>query len=204
MMVAGYLSMTTMLERNVFWSPRNEPGLEHLHLLPDERGFLADGMILRVKEGRPVRVHYRIRCDPAWRVRKVELNLLESNFPPLRLQADGDGGWADESGDPIPLLDGCLDVDISITPFTNTLPIRRLELKPGESIEIVTAYIAVPEMQVQPSHQRYTCLECSSAGGIYRYEDQGLFQGFTADLPVDSDGLVLEYPELFRRIWSGE
>jgi hypothetical protein len=23
--------------------------------------------------------------------------------------------------------------------------------------------------------------------------------GFTADLPVDSDGLVLDYPELFKR-----
>jgi len=196
--------MMTMIERNVFWSPWDEPGLEHLHLLEDERGFLADGMILRVKDGYPFRARYRIRCDADWRVLKVELSLPESIRPPLRLQADGNGHWTDESGEPIPQLDGCVDVDISISPFTNSLPIRRMGLKPGESSEIAVVYIAVPEMDVQPSHQRYTCLQVSPTGGIYQYEDLGLFQGFTTLLPVDADGLVSDYPGLFRRIWSGE
>ena len=46
-------------------------------------------------------------------------------------------------------------------------------------------------------------LEVGSNGGIYKYEDEGLFQGFTADLPVDSGGLVTDYPKLFRRVWVG-
>jgi hypothetical protein len=80
------------------------------------------------------------------------------------------------------------------------LAIRQLELKPEESAEVVVAYIAVPQMEVARSCQRYTCLELNYDGGLYRYEDKGLFKGFTADLLVDPIGLVLDYPKLFKRI----
>jgi hypothetical protein len=44
------------------------------------------------------------------------------------------------------------------------------------------------------------CLERGPGGGLYRYEVRGIFQGFTADLPVDENGLVLDYPGIFRRM----
>jgi len=107
-------------------------------------------------------------------------------------------------GEPVPALDGCIDVDISATPFTNTLPIRRLGLKPGEAANLKVAYLAIPEMRVEPARQRYTCLERDDQGGLYRYESlDGEFAGFTADLPVDAGGLVLDYPGLFRRARLG-
>lgn len=74
-----------------------------------------------------------------------------------------------------------------------------MSLKQNESSDIVVAYIAVPAMEVTPANQRYTCLELSSEGGLYKYE--GLFRGFTANLPVDADVLVFDYPELSRRVW---
>jgi hypothetical protein len=39
--------------------------------------------------------------------------------------------------------------------------------------------------------QHYTCLAWGLAGGVYRYAS-GSFQ---ADLQVDGDGLVTDYPE---------
>jgi uncharacterized protein len=191
------------MERNIIWSAWDEPGLEHLHLVLEDEQILADGMILRVKDGIPFRARYNIRCDPDWSVRAVELSLLDSSREDMHLYADGKGHWRDGSGNAIAGLAGCLDVDISITPFTNSLPVRRLKLEQGASADLLAAYIAVPEMEVKPSRQRYTCIESSPEGGLYRYEDEGLFRSFTALLPVDADGLVLDYPELFRRIWSG-
>ncbi len=98
-------------------------------------------------------------------------------------------------------LNRCLDVDISATPFTNTLPIRRLALQPGSSVILSMAYIAIPQMDIEATQQRYTCLEVTSFGGRYLYESlaDGVSR-FTAELPVDSDGLVLDYPGLFRRV----
>jgi uncharacterized protein len=74
------------------------------------------------------------------------------------------------------------------------LPIRRLALVPGESAEISVAYFDGTEPQ------RYTCLEKGSGGGLYRF--LSLDGEFTADLPVDADGLVLDYPRLFKWVLS--
>jgi hypothetical protein len=60
-------------------------------------------------------------------------------------------------------------VDISETPFTNTLPIRRLALAPGESAGVSVAYFDGSELQPCPEPQRYTCLETNDRGGLYRY-----------------------------------
>jgi hypothetical protein len=117
--------------------------------------------------------------------------------PRVELLSDGEGNWAGPDGQAVAYLEGCEYVDISETPFTNTLPIRRLGLAPGESAEIAVAYFDGIELQPWPEPQRYTCLEKGGGGGLYRF--LSLDGGFTADLPVDADGLVHDYPELFER-----
>lgn len=182
------------------WSQWGEPGLQHLHLAYRGDEVVADGIILGVENGMAFRLRYEVRCDSHWKVRKVSVSAL-NDARDISLAADGEGHWSDASGKAIHMLDGCLDVDISATPFTNTLPIRRLALKQGESSDVKVAYIAIPEMQVTLEGQRYTCLAVGSVGGEYKFES--LDSDFTADLPVDADGLVEDYPTLFRRVWSG-
>ena len=46
-----------------------------------------------------------------------------------------------------------------------------------------------------PAQQRYTCLIVDRR---YRYE--GLFRSFKADLELDRFGLVMDYPDTFRRM----
>jgi uncharacterized protein len=134
-------------------------------------------------------------------VREVRVATPDSERPILELLADGEGRWKRRGGEPLPELDGCIDVDISATPFTNTLPIRRLGLEPGESEVLAVTYIRIPESLVGPERQRYGCLEARVDGGLYRFE--ALPSGFAAELPVDADGLVIDYPGLFRRAWTG-
>jgi hypothetical protein len=189
------------MEREVMWAPWEQPGLEHLRLTPHDGGAGADGLIVGIERERTFRARYEVRCDARWRVREMRVALLGSDRPALALLADGAGHWTTAGGDGVPALAGCIDVDISATPFTNTLPIRRLGLQPGESAELAMAYVDVPELRVAPARQRYTCLAARPDGGLYRFE--ALPGGFTADLPVDADGLVLDYPGLFRRVWSG-
>jgi uncharacterized protein len=186
------------MERNIMWTPWDTPGLEHLRLVWYDDGIVADGVIIGYKQGLPFRARYAIRCDILWNVREVRIDLLDQTSQRIELLADGEGHWTDSSGIAMPALDGCRDVDISATPFTNTLPIRRMALRPGETADLVVAYIAVPEMEVAPEPQRYICLAAREQDGRYRYES--LDGGFTAELAVDLDGLVVDYPELFRRV----
>jgi uncharacterized protein len=184
--------------REVMWSAREEPGLGHLRLAVRNSGIVADGVVLGMEEGRPFRLSYEVRCDPYWRVRAARVG-VPGEPAKVELLSDGEGNWAGPDGRAVAYLEGCEYVDISETPFTNTLPVRRLGLAPGESAEITVAYFDGAELQPWPEPQRYTCLEKSSGGALFRF--LSLDGGFTADLHVDADGLVLDYPGLFRRAW---
>jgi hypothetical protein len=85
-----------------------------------------------------------------------------------------------------------VDVDLSFTPATNTLPIRRLDLRVGDQAEIEVAWLTWPDLDVRPVRQVYARLEENR----YRYT-QG---DFTAELVVDEQGLVLDYEGLWHAV----
>jgi hypothetical protein len=88
---------------------------------------------------------------------------------------------------------GCLDVDFAVTPATNTLPIRRLDLGIGKSESLTAAWIKFPELELQPLSQRYA----RTAEKIHGYESE---PGFSAEIVVDDLGLVTAYPRGWERI----
>lgn len=184
--------------RDVLWQAWDEPGLEHLTLHSDADGVWADGMMLGLHGTRRVRVRYLIRCDAAWRAREVRVEADALPARVLDLVSDGAGRWQFRGGDTIPALDDCLDVDLYASAFTNTLPIRRLQLDPGEAAEIRAAYIALPGLELAPARQRYTLLTRNTAESRWRYE--GLGTDFVEEIRVDGEGLVLEYPRVGRRL----
>lgn len=182
----------------VMWMPVNGPGLEHLWLAQRDDGASVNGMVIAMADGVPFRLRYTIICDSGWRVHDVRFAVWRQAAEGISVfQSDGEGRWMTENGDPLPQLDGCIDIDLSATPFTNTLPIRRLGLEPGQSAEIDAVYFRLPSAAPRPMHQRYTCLELGPNGGRYLYESAT----YRAELPVDRDGLVIDYPGAWRRVW---
>jgi hypothetical protein len=177
------------------WTPWDAPGLEDLRLTVDADGVRADGLIIGVADDGPYRLRYSVRCDAGWRVREARVVRLDRAVAPIVLRANGAGRWMTGEGDPLPALAGCIDIDLAGSPFTNTLPIRRLGLADGESRDLTMAYIRVPELTVTPDPQRYTRL----AADRYLYESRD--SDFCAELPLDEHGLVRDYPGLFRRVW---
>ena len=189
--------------RDLLWEPCGDPGLEHLRLHMGASGLLADGIIIRQRPAQaPFRLRYRIECDEAMRLRRTQIAIDSPVERSIDLRADGRGAWSDAEGATIEAVSGCIDLDIAATPFTNTLPIRRLSLKPGASAEIDVVYVTIPELEVRPLRQRYTCLSSGAGGAVYLYENCA--SGFTARLPVDDDGLVLDYPGQWKRRSTGE
>ncbi len=195
-----------MIAREVIWSYPTGPGMEHMRLSREDAGYLADGLYVGCDEnGAPYRLRYIVEIDGNWGMRSVKATLLlgETNgSSEIVLTVDESGAWRDADGGIVADLNGCHEADICATPFTNTLPIRRLNLSADESAEISVAYIQVPDLRVQPVRQRYTCIRpFGPAGGQYRYE--ALFSTLSGDLSVDADGLVIDYSGHFERVWDG-
>ena len=85
---------------------------------------------------------------------------------------------------------------MSVTPFCNTLPIRRLLSSDDASLTLDVAYVNGRDLTVSRSRQRY---ERQGPGRI-RYVDLGLFPRFEAELHVDEHMLVVSYEHLFERV----
>ena len=173
------------------WEDWDGQGRQHVVLKESGERVLAEGSI-RVSGDAPFSAEFVVECDAAWRVRRAEIAL--AGAPPMHLTADGQGNWFDGEGQPLPDLRGAIDIDLSASPFTNTLPIRRCALAVGDSLDITTAYIAFPELSLATDPQRYTRIDLRR----YRYDSRD--SDFTRDIEVDDAGLVVNYPGLFRRL----
>jgi hypothetical protein len=175
------------------WQDSSGESIEYIVLNETLERICADSAIIRHDSENPFAARYEIICDLEWRVRHVSVSLVGEDQG-IELSSDGNGNWSDKSVG-LAELRGALDVDITATPFTNTLPIRRLKLAAGQSADIHTVYIHLPELRITTDQQRYTCLE---ADRLYRFES--LAGDFVRDIEVDAWGLVINYPGLFRRI----
>jgi hypothetical protein len=179
----------------VMWEARHIPSIEHMRVQFDSLFLHVDGLVVGVDEDQPFEIDYHITTHEDGSVSEVIVRDLLYKRPAIHLRADGEGHWRDAEGTPLPLLDGSIDVDITATPFTNTLPIRRLRLVAGEARTLKMAYILASEMQLITTQQRYTCLSTTR----YRFEQND----FRAEIDVDAEGVVTEYEGLFSRVWTG-
>lgn len=142
------------------------------------------------------RLAYRLRWNESWQLREAELDVASNRLRrSLRLQTDGQGHWRGSDGGVIAALEGCLDIDIWPTPFTNSFPIRREPMRVGERRQFLVAWVVAPELAVHRQQQGYTRL----ADRRYLFENLD-GSGFQAELSVDEDGVVQDYPGLFRRL----
>lgn len=192
--------MTTTPYRTICWMPmwnkrRAGVGLEHLLL----GARTADSIILAFDETHGAfRLAYRLRWDDAWQLRDAMLSVTTERFTrALHVQVDSEGHWQHRDGRAIAELDGCIDLDIWPTPFTNSFPLRRAPLVVGERRQFRMAWANAPALTIHPQPQAYTRL--SDRRYLFENLDE---RGFQAELPVDEDGIVLDYPGLFRRVQS--
>ena len=153
------------------------------------RGWRLRGTVLTHEANEPIELRYAVAVDSAWVTTDVEVHVAFAGGEPREPSVLGQL-WSGKERPPE--FRACVDVDLSFTPATNTLPIRRLRLEVGEEAEIHVAWLVWPELRVRPVPQRYTRL----AEDRYRYTQDD----FAAELTVDEQGLVLEYEGLWKAI----
>jgi hypothetical protein len=178
----------------LFWRRVDIDGLERLELVIGPEGVTANSSVLCGDKG-GFWLEHRWRLDSDWRAQSVSVELRNAQGHERLLLERAGAGWR-VNGSPRPDLEGADEPDLSVTPFCNTLPIRRTPETPGQSLDLDVALIDGSTLTVARSRQRYE----RQGPRRLRYVDLGLSRGFEADLVVDEEGLVLEYETLFQRI----
>jgi hypothetical protein len=178
------------------WRRSDGRSLEVLRLSAAPGGLIAHSSV--VDAGEPAfAVEYHWALDAAWRTQSLRVRVVHAVERSLLVERNGDASWQID-GRPRADLDGCEEIDLSITPFCNTLAVRRFGPPPGAAGELTTLYLGFPDDSPVPSRQRYERLE----DRVFKYVDLGRFSGFEARITVDEHGLVRTYEGLFERIES--
>ncbi|MDZ4737971.1 MAG: putative glycolipid-binding domain-containing protein [Rhodospirillaceae bacterium] len=200
------------LDRAFYWAAADGPGIEQCRLRSDEidDGYVMHGLALGIasdgrEKGKPYRLTYKLKTDAGWCTRKavLEAQIGDAQQTTRILRSDGKGRWKDEHGDRIEAFDGCIDIDLWATPLTNTLPLRRLALrtggfKPGGRETIQVLWVTGPTLAMKKAPQHYTLQPPGSSGARALFEDGA--SDFRAEIALDRDQFVTDYPGLFRRL----
>jgi hypothetical protein len=178
---------------NLLWTGREYFSLENCFVESSPAGMEISSTIIGLHEGTIYKVEYSIKTNYEWETLFLSISCRQnSQMQTIQLCSDGKGNWTD-NGKPIDQFKGCVDVDISLTPFTNTLPIRRLKLNDGESQIIKVIYCDLLKGDLRAVRQKYTRLSSLS----YHYEN--IPNDFESVIQIDDHGLVVDYPLLFKR-----
>ena len=179
------------MNRTIVWKRLDTSGLEYAEIALDPLSI--EGRVVVVEESVPFAVAYRVTCDAGGATERAALRVrcggVEREHLLIREQT---GGWTLD-GVPKSQLEGLLDVDLSVTPSTNTPTLRRLRLAVGQSAEVTAAWVRFPSLEVAPLRQIYRRV----SPGSYAYRAPDL--DFEALLECDEEGLVITYSGLWSR-----
>jgi hypothetical protein len=179
----------------ILWRRLDLPGHDAAVLLEAADGAELRGMAVFHDESGPTALHYRVQCRSGWQTSGAHVHGWLGTQPvELSIRRDEAGRWTlNDVG--CPAVAGCVDLDLSFTPATNLLPLRRLKLAVGHTAEVRSAWLEWPAGTLAPLVQRYT----RQSPATYDYEsDLPGGERFTAVLRVDPSGWVIDYPGLWQ------
>ena len=135
-----------LLVTAVLWQA-SDGGSEVCVLKRSGRGWLLTGTVLTHEAEQPIEIRYavngRLRLDHHAR-RRAGCHRRER---PARVGARLGALWSATTRPSE--YRNCVDVDLSFTPATNTLPIRRLDLRVGDQAEVEVAWLTWPDLDVR-------------------------------------------------------
>lgn len=193
------------MNKTVIWENNDagECSLEYFDLISKRDEHILRGTVELLLEHVPIMVRYEIVCDRGWKTRSVRISQQtseqENRYLDLRINQDQiwrkqSDGLSSYSSTVIEFASGFYDIDLQITPATNSLPINRCGLNEGDSQQIQVLWIGFPSLTLEQQEQRYSKID----DRLYRFEIPSI--DFEKRLLVDELGLVIDYESLWYRL----
>ncbi|HXS35907.1 MAG TPA: putative glycolipid-binding domain-containing protein [Flavipsychrobacter sp.] len=181
------------MQTNIIWKGRYYQSMEYCNLVQAESGNEIQSTIIGYHEQQIFKVEYHIHTNKEWEVYLVSIHMqLDSKSETIALE-NKDGIWYLNSK-PEPSFKSIVYIDISLTPFTNTLPVNGMAFENDKQQIIDVIYFDLLEKKTKPSKQIYTRLSTN------KYLFQTYDGSFKAEIEVDEQGLVTDYPQLFEML----
>jgi uncharacterized protein len=185
--VSGYQPISAD-GHQVAWRTWDREHTETATIRWENEGFTVNGHVGRED------IDYVLRLSPLWQLRQFIL-FRDLDEPDLWLVTDGSGRWGEMNGAHRPDLDGARDVHMPCSPLALSVPVIRMPLEIGHSAEVPLLTIDVDTLATANVTHRYTRI--TERRWSHRTGDLG--SSPDVEFEVDEHGLVVDYPERFRR-----
>jgi len=180
------------------WDRLDEKTIEYCRVTYAEL-ISVNSDITGIVDDSPFHVNYNLIINNDWQIYSFSIKAWtgkEINIFLKRINSFDEKSfvWSDEAGNLYPDFNECLDIDISLTPLTNTLPIRRLSPGKNQPAIIDVLYVEMPSGNLKHVKQRYTNL----GKNTYLYES--LDSDFKSEININENGFVTQYSVYWKLI----
>lgn len=173
-------------------------GFEIVFFKASESRLICEGCTAGIEDGRGFWVEYTIELDTSWCTRRALIrNGSQAGRKETLLISDGPRHWW-INGRAAPELEGCFDVDLESSAFTNAFPMNRLALSTGDKSGAPAAWVRAFDLSVERLEQSYVRLPDSQSCKVFDYDAPS--NAFQCKLVYDRNGLVLDYPGIAVRV----
>jgi len=141
---------------------------------------------------------YDLVTDETGATKRLSMSVtLAERDRQLSIARDEEGMWliTDHQGQSRGAYEGAMDVDVVFSPFFNALPIRRTGLyQRVDSVTLPVVYVSLPDLTVKQAMISYGS-SGADGDGIKLHSPVA-----ETTITVDSDGFIVDYPGLAKRI----
>ena len=201
---------TPQVTRMLAWSSVDGLRLEAARVVLGGRSVRASGSLVSARQeqegAEAYSASYSLATDEAGIMQRLTVRTIRAQGEQyVSLTRSEEGIWLVDrvdhgAGTVRTHFGGALDVDLAFSALFNALPVRRLNLHRTATrhdvaqYDLPIAFVSLPGLEVSCVRQTYRTVVVGDTTVVSFASDL-----FEAELTVDADGLVLEYPGLARR-----
>jgi hypothetical protein len=175
---------------SMLWRRLDVPGHDACRLEGAHDGWRLEGAaVFRGKEG-PTYLAYSVQCGALWRTVSGQIHGFVGERAVEAVIARRGSAWA-LNGALVPGLDHLLDLDLSFTPATNLLQLRRVSIAPQESIPLAVAWFDADAETLTELPQIY---ERRGSNAFWYRAPSVDYEGL---LELAPNGFIRNYPKLW-------
>ncbi len=184
--------MTGQTVATITWRALGREGRDTCRLARADHGWLLVGHARFHDSGGFAALDYVLRCTEDWQTLDADIAGTHGDDD-VKLHIDHRQGAWRLNDTPQPGLEDAIDIDLSFTPATNLMPLRRLARQQDDALTTRAAWLNYPVLALAPLDQTY------ARTATYGQVDYTARQTrYATTLEVNDAGFVTAYPGLWQ------
>ncbi|WP_306112378.1 MULTISPECIES: putative glycolipid-binding domain-containing protein [Roseovarius] len=184
--------MTGKTVATITWRALHCEGQDTCRLARADHGWLLVGHARFHDDDGFAALDYVVRCTEDWQTLDADIAGTHGESE-VRLHIDHRNGEWLLNETPQPGLEDATDIDLSFTPATNLMPLRRLAKQQDDTLTTRAAWLYYPAATLAPLDQTY---QRTHTYGIMEYRAEQT--DYSTTLEVNDAGFVTDYPDLWH------